>query len=209
VNARRWVGYLLPDAFSLQMDWLRELVRGDDGLLAQVARSPTARRLLTRTAYQRHQIPVPSRASLAPDQQWLLSDPRQQVLLARRLGLEALRDVIRTTIDAPSVAILRKTLGDDVYRATLAGPSLAVEGLERASFVQSLKSGKLADHVTAVGVALLETTTQPSDAFARMRMRFAFSPACWNARPRNLHVEGELLALRIAESLKPRESVKP
>ena len=66
MSARRWVEFLLPDALSMQLDWLQDVTRGDHGLLARVAQSPTARRLLNRTARRRHGIAVPARVDLAP-----------------------------------------------------------------------------------------------------------------------------------------------
>jgi hypothetical protein len=197
MSTRGWVDYFLPDVLTMHADWLRDLVRGDNNLLAQVARSPTARRLLTRKAYKRYEIPVPSRSSLAANQQWLLSDPRQQAALARRLGLEASQELVRTTVDARSVAALRRALGEDGYRAAMTGPGLRVEGLQRATFIEALQAGKLTEHLVAIGAALLETTTRESDSFARLRMRFAFSPACWRARPRGLRVDEGQLARRL------------
>jgi hypothetical protein len=201
MSARRWADYLLPDAFSMQLGWLLELVRGDENLLAQIARSSTARRLLARRAYAQHRITVPARAALAPHQQWLLADHMQQLALARRLGLVAAQEFIRTTVDASAVCALRKELGEDGYRAAIAGPGLVIDGLDRAAFAAALRGGRLGDHLVAVGAALLETTTQPDDAFARARMRFAFSPACWRSRPRGLRVDATQLAARLAPAV--------
>jgi hypothetical protein len=200
MSARRWVEYLIPDAISMQMEWVRDLTRGDTNLLKQIAQSPTARRLLTRTAHKRFEVPVPTRATLAPNQQWLLLDHRRQHALARRLALEALHDFVRTTVDAASVTVLRKELGEDGYRAAMAGPGLPVEGLERPAFSTAVKRGRFADYVIGVGAALLETTTRSGDAFAALRMRFAFSPACWASRPRDLQVNETDLATKITEA---------
>ena len=145
MSARRWVEYLIPDAISMQMEWLRDLTRGDTNLVKQIAQSPTARRLLTRAAHKRFEVAVPTRATLAPNQQWLLLDHRRQHALARRLGLEALHDFVRTTVDAASVTVLRKELGEDGYRAAMAGPGLPVEGLDRSAFSTAVKRGRFAD----------------------------------------------------------------
>lgn len=203
MNARRLVDYLVPDAVSMQVGWLRDLVRADDNLISQIAKSPTARRLLTRKAHGQHKISVPARAALAPNQQWLLLDHRRQQALAKRLGLEAVHQFVRTTVDAASVAVLRKELGEEGYRAAIAGTGLRVEGLDRAAFAAALSRGRFVEHVTAVGAAVLETTTRGGDAFASMRMRFAFSPACWHSRPKDLQVDEAELAARIAEDAKP------
>jgi hypothetical protein len=199
MSARRWVEFLVPDALAMQLDWVRDLLKGDDTLLAQVARSPTARRLLTRGAHQRLHITVPSKGSLAPHQQWLLYAHPQQVLLARNLGTEALHDFIRTTVEARSVAILKEALGEDGYRRAVSGPGLPTEGLDRSQFEEALKRGRLTEYITGVGIALLETTTLAGDPFCQMRMRFAFSPACWRARSRGVRVEDAQLHARITE----------
>lgn len=200
MNARQLVDYLVPDAVSMQVGWLRDLVRGDDNLLSQIAKSPTARRLLTRKAHSKHEITVPARATLPPNQQWLLLDHRRQQALAKRLGLAAVHGFVRTTVDAGSVAVLRKELGEEGYRAAIAGPGLAVQGLERAAFTTALGRGRFAEHVTAIGAALLETTTRGGDAFASLRMRFAFSPTCWHSRPKDLQVNEAEIAARITEA---------
>jgi hypothetical protein len=197
MSARRWIGYLLPDALSMQPGWLRYFVRGSEDLLSQVTRSPLARRLLTRQAHEHYRIAVPPRASLAPNQRWLLGEQPQQQALARRLGLEALHGFIRTAVDAVAVTALRKELGDDGYRAALAGPGLAVEGLDRAAFSAALRDGRLEEHAVSVGAAVLETTTRAGDPFAQLRMRFAFSPACWRMRPKALQIDEAELAARI------------
>lgn len=199
MNARRLASYLLPDASTTHPGWLRHLVGGDDHLFAQVLRSPLARRLLTRRAHERYRIAVPSRATLAPHQRWLLSESSQQLALARRLGLDALHEFIRTTVDALAVAALRKELGEEGYQAAMTGAGLAVVGLDRGAFAAALRDGRLAQHLVGVGAALLETTTQDGDPFAPLRMRFAFSPACWRARPRDLQVNAAELAARIGE----------
>jgi hypothetical protein len=199
VSMRRWAEFLLPDALGMQVDWLRDFVRGDRGLLAQIAGSPTARRLLNRNVYRQHKISVPGRVQLSPQQQWLLLPHAAQVALARRLGLDALHESVRTTVRATSVAALRKELGDDGYRRVLAGRALPVSGLDRAAFDAALERGNFADYAVAVGAALLETTTQPGDPFCNLRMRFAFSPTCWRMRPRDIAVDREELARRIGE----------
>lgn len=198
MSVRRWMDFLLPDAVAMHFDWLRDATQGDRGLLAQIARSPTARRLLTLDTYRRHNIAVPGRVQLTPQQQWLLLPHASQVALARRLGLDALRDYIRTAIRASAVAALRKELGDEAYRRELQGSALPVRGLDRAGFDAALERGGLGDYVVAVGAALLETTTDRGDAFCRLRMRFAFSPACWRARPQGIAVDPDELARRIA-----------
>jgi hypothetical protein len=199
MSARRWMEFLVPDALAVHIDWLRDLVRGEDGLLTQVTQSATARRLLTRTLYRKQEMAVPERASLAPQQQWLLAAHKSQVSLARKLGIEALHDFIRTTVEAPLVAILRKALGDDGYRRALSGPGLAVTGLERAGFGAALKRGRPDEYFISVGAALLETTAQTGDPFCRLRMRFAFSPTCWRQRPQGIGVDDGQLAARVAE----------
>jgi hypothetical protein len=199
VSARRWMEFLVPDALGVHIDWLRDLVRGEEGLLTQVTKSATARRLLTRSLHRHHELPVPERASLAPEQHWLLASHTRQVALARKLGIEALHDLIRTTVEAPLVAILRKALGDDAYREALTGPGLPVTGLERSGFGAALRRGRPEDYFVSVGAALLETTARSGDPFCRMRMRFAFSPACWRARPQDIGVDGAQLATRVAE----------
>ncbi len=199
MSARRWIEFLVPDALGVHIDWLRDLVRGEEGLLAQVTKSPTARRLLMRSLHRHLEIPVPERASLEPEQHWLLASHTRQLALARRLGIEALHELIRTTVEAPLVAILRKALGDDDYRQALAGPGLPVTGLERAGFGAALRRGRPEDYFVSVGAALLETTARSGDPFCRMRMRFAFSPACWRARPQGIGVDSAKLATRVAE----------
>jgi hypothetical protein len=199
MSARRWAEFLVPDALGIHIDWLRELVQGEDGMLAHVTRSSTAARMLTRRLYQRHGISAPARTTLAPHQQWLLSGQTQQVALARELGIEALNGFIRTTVDAPSVAILRKTLGEETYRRILAAPGLEVSGMERTAFAAALRAGRLDEHFVSAGAALLETTTRTGDPFCRMRMRFAFSPGCWRSRPQGIGVDERLLADRITQ----------
>lgn len=199
MSARRWVEFLVPDALAMQLDWIRDQLKADDTLLAQITRSPTARRLLTRAAHQRLHITVPARGSLAQHQQWLLFAHPQQVLLARNLGTEALHDFIRTTVDARSVAVLKEALGEDGYRRAVSGTGLPTEGLDRSQFEEALKRGRLTEFITGVGITLLETTTLAGDPFCQMRMRFAFSPACWRARPRGVQVDDARLHARILE----------
>jgi hypothetical protein len=199
MSARRWVEFLLPDALSMHFDWLQDVTCGDQGLLTRVAQSPTARRLLNRTARRRHGIAVPARVDLAPHQQWLLLPHADQAALARRLGLDALRDYIRTAVRAPAVAALRRELGEEGYTAALTGTALPVRGLDRTRFDAALERGGFAEYVVAVGAALLETTTATGDPFCRLRMRFAFSPACWRTRPRTIEVDAQELARRICE----------
>jgi hypothetical protein len=197
VSTRRLVDFLIPDALAMQFDWVRNAVRGDKNLLAAIAQSPTARRLLNRRVQSEHRIAVPGSVELAPNQRWLLSTPAQQVDLARRLGFEALRGFIRTAVRASHVGLLRKVLGEDGYREALSGAALSVVGLERAHFDAALERGELADHAVSVGIALLETTTPADDSFCRLRMRFAFSRACWSSRPQNLCVDDAELARRL------------
>jgi hypothetical protein len=199
MSARRWAEFLLPDALGVHIDWLRDAVRGDDGFVAQLARSPTARRLLNRTMYRRLEIPVPGRVSLNPHQQWLLAGRDQQLRLARQLGIEALHGLVRTTIDGRAVATLRAELGTEGYGRAMAQPGLEVEGLDRSAFVAAVTRGRLAEYLISVGAAVLETTTRSGDAFCAMRMRFAFSPECWRSRPRDIRVDGAQLAQRIAD----------
>jgi len=198
-NVRRWVDSLLPDAESakLQLDWLRGITRGDRGLIASLVHSPTARRLLNRRVYRQHRIAVPGRVDLAPHQQWLLANHADQIALARRIGFDALHDNVRKTVRASSVAALKKELGDEGYKRVLAGPSLPATGLTQAAFDAAIAKGQLEQYAIAVGAALLETTA-PDDDFSRLRMQFAFSPACWRMRPRGIEVDAATLAQRIA-----------
>lgn len=197
MSARRWLEFLIPDALAVHVGWLRESIQGEEGLLSRVKSSPTARRLLTRSLHRHQEISVPARATLEPHQQWLMSDRTKQVTLARRLGIEALHDFIRTTVDGPSVAVLRKELGDEGYRRAVIGPGLAVSPLEREGFGAALRRGQADEYFVSVGAALLETTTESGDPFCRMRMRFAFSPACWRLRPRGICVDRAQLAARV------------
>jgi hypothetical protein len=202
VNARRWVELLLPDAATVSFAWVRDLVHGDEGLLAKITQSPTARRLLSRNLRAQHRLATPANLSLAPHQQWLLNGHVQQAALARRLGIDALHERIRTTISAAPVAALRKELGEEGYQQALAGPALDVTGLEHAGFAEALERGRLCDYLISVGAALLETTVSGTDPFCSLRMRFAFSPACWRARPRGLRVDAAQLHARLAELAK-------
>jgi hypothetical protein len=202
VSARRWGEFLLPDAANMHLDWLRQLMTVEGGLIGRFLESPTARRMLTRRAHRRHCIAVPERVSLTANQQWLLSTPSAQIALARRLGLAAVSGFIRTTVIAASVAKLRALLGEEIYRRAVEGNGLDVRGLDRAQFDVALERGELDDYLVAVGAALLETTTQPGDPFCRVRMRFAFPPTCWGARPRSLVVDDAELAERIAEAMR-------
>jgi len=196
MSARQWLEFLLPEALTMQFDWIRNLVQGDRNLVARISRSPTAQRLLNRETYKLHQVVVPDRASLEPHQQWLLWSHDRQRLLARQLGVSALHGFIRTTIDARLVASFRQQLGDEGYKRALTAPALQVEGLDRAPLVQVVQQGRLAEHVAGVGAALLEISA-PDDSFCRLRMRFVFSPACWNARPRDIRVDEADLAAHI------------
>lgn len=196
MSARQWLEFLLPGALTLQFDWIRDLVRGDQDLMAKISRSPTAQRLLTREVYKFHQVVVPDRACLEPQQQWLLWNHDRQHELARHLGTKALSELIRTTVEARLVAMIRQQLGEEGYRRALTGPALHVQGVDRSRFVHAAEQGRLAEHIAGVGAALLETTA-PSDSFCRMRMRFVFSPTCWHSRPRNLRAEMTDLAAHI------------
>lgn len=202
MSARRWAEFLLPDAGSMHPDWLRQLMTVEGGLIGRFMESPTARRMLTRRAQRRHGIAVPERITLSPNQQWLLSTPPAQIALARSIGLAAVNSFIRMTVVAASVTKLRTLLGEETYRRALERHGLDVRGLDRAQFDAALERGELDEYVVAVGAALLETTTQPGDAFCRMRMRFAFPPACWRARPRSLDVDDVELAQFIAEAMR-------
>jgi hypothetical protein len=193
------MAFLVPDALGVHIEWLHDLVRGDESLLARVKQSATARRLLTRNLHRHYEIAIPNRASLPPEQQWLLAGQPRQAALARALGIEALHDLIRTTVEAPLVAALREALGDEVYRHAVAASGLPVTGITREGFRAAVRRGRVADYFVSVGAALLETTVQTSDPFYRMRMRFAFSPACWCSRPQGIGVDSALLATRIAE----------
>jgi hypothetical protein len=200
VSARRWAEFLLPDAANMHLEWLRQLMTVEGGLIGRFMASPTPKRMLTRRAHRRLGLAVPARIALAPNQQWLLSAPSAQIALARRLGLAAVSSFVRMTVIAASVAKLRALLGDEIYRRALESQGLDVRGLDRAQFDAALECGELDDYLVGVGAALLETTTQPADAFCRVRMRFAFPPACWRARPRSLGVDDAELAERIAEA---------
>ena len=199
MNARRWIDFLLPDALSVHTDWLRQFTAGDGQLLAKVMRSRSARLLLTRRLYKLHEIAVPDRVKLRANQQWLLMDHEAQRALARRLGRDALHDWIRRTVRTSAVVMLRNELGTDGYRRALAGPGLAVEGLDRYSFETALQQGHIGNYFVSVGAALLETTTDGGDPFCGLRMRFAFSPGAWQCRPRGIRVDADELARRIAE----------
>ena len=197
MSARRWINFLVPDALSMQFEWVSNAVQGNRGLLAAIAKSPSARRLLNRKVHRDFKIAVPRRPELAAHQQWLLSTPELQVALARRLGLEALHGYIRTTVRSAWVASLRKELGEERYRQAVAEAALPVAGLDRAHFDAAVARGEALEHATSVGAALLETTTPPGDTFCRMRMRFAFSSGCWTRRPQALQVDAGELARRI------------
>jgi hypothetical protein len=186
----------------MHLDWVRQLMTVDGSLIGRLLESPTAKRMLTRRAQRRHGIAVPERVALAPNQQWLLSSPSAQVALARRIGLDAVRGFIRTTVVAASVSRLRALLGEETYRRALEGNGLEVRGLDRQQFDAALERGDLEEYLVAVGAALLETTTQPGDAFCRVRMRFSFPPACWRARPRSVAVDDAELAQRISEAMR-------
>jgi hypothetical protein len=199
VSLRRWLEFLVPDALGVHVDWARDLVRGDESLLARVKQSATARRLLTRQLHRHYEIAVPERATLAPEQRWLLAEHSQQAALARTLGIEALHDLIRTTVEAPFVAALRAALGEQAYRNAVAIPGAPVTGIAREDFRAALQRGRADDYFVSVGAALLETTVETGDPFCRMRMRFAFSPSCWRSRPRGIGVDSAWLAARIAK----------
>ena len=179
MNARRWMDFLLPDALTVHVDWLRQFTAGDRHLLTQVLRSRTARLLLSRRLYKLHEVAVPERVKLRANQQWLLTDHEAQRALARRLGRDALHDWICKTVRASTVVALRGELGEDGYRRALAGPGLTVEGLDREAFETALQRGHIGNYFVAVGAALLETTADSGDTFCRLRMRFAFSPGAW------------------------------
>jgi len=196
-SARRWIDFLMPDALTMHPGWIRDLLGSDSGLLAKIMSSPTARLLLTRNIYRHHEMVVPARITLAANQQWLLLSHEAQRSLARRLGVEALREHICATVRGASVSALRAQLGDEHYERAIAGCGLHVEGLERAAFDEAVSRSELADYLVAVGAALLDTTTQPGDPFCRARMRFAFSPKCWLSRPRDIRVDAAELAQRI------------
>jgi hypothetical protein len=202
MNTRSWTDLLLPDGLNTQLDWLRDLVR-DGSLLEHVMRSPAARRLLARETYARHGLVAPSHASLTAEQQWLLLNRQDQLALARRLGIAALHDCVRLTVRASAVAALRKELGDEAYRKATTQPGLDVAGLERAPLDAAVQRDRLGDYLVAVGAALLETTLPADEPFYRLRMGFAFSPSCWQARPRGLQVDPQALAARIAEAARP------
>lgn len=196
----RWIEFLLPQATAMQPGWLRDLVAGDADLLAKIRHSRSARALLTRGAYRHHGFSIPGRATLEPHQQWLMLDHSRQRALARELAIQALSDVIRTTVRGTCIASLRKELGESRYQQAIEQPALAVHGLNRAQFDEALRNGALAAFLLSVGAALLETTTRSGDPFCRLRMRFAFSPACWLARPHGLRVDGVELAARIQQA---------
>jgi hypothetical protein len=191
--------FLVPDALGVHVEWARDLVRGDDNLLARVKQSATARRMLARQLHRHYEVAVPERATLAPEQRWLLAEHSRQAALARALGIEALHDLIRTTVEAPLVAALRAALGAEAYRNAVATPGAPVTGIAREDFRAAVGRGRADDYFVSVGAALLETTVQSGDAFCRMRMRFAFSPSCWRSRPRGVAVDRAWLAGRIAE----------
>jgi hypothetical protein len=202
MSARQWTDLLLPDALNTQLDWLRDLVR-DGNLLDHVRRSPTARRLLARETYARHGLVAPARTSLSQEQQWLLLNRQDQLTLARRLGIAALHDFIRLTVQARAVAALRKELGDEAYRKATTQPALCVAGITRAPLDEAIERNRVGDYLVAVGAALLETTLPPDEPFYRLRMGFAFSPSCWHSRPRGLQVDPQALAARIVEAARP------
>jgi hypothetical protein len=199
MSRHRWLEFLVPDALGVHVEWVRDLVRGDESLLARVKQSATARRLLSRQLHRHYEVAVPERALLAPEQRWLLAEHSRQAALARALGIEALHDLIRTTVEAPLVAALRGSLGEVAYRNAVAAPAGPVTGLTREDFRAAVGRGRADDYFVSVGAALLETTVQSGDPFCRMRMRFAFSPSCWRSRPRGIGVDGAWLAGRIAE----------
>lgn len=199
MNAQRWMNFLLPDALTVHVDWLKQFTAGDGQLLAKMMRSRTARHLLTRRLYKLHEVTVPNRMKLRDDQQWLLADHKIQRALAERLGREALHHRIRRTVRASAVALLRGELGEEGYRRALAGPGLPVEGLDTVAFETALDRGQVSEYFVAVGAALLETTTAGGDPFCGLRMRFAFSPSTWLCRPRGIRVDANELARRIAE----------
>ncbi len=202
MSLRSWTSLLLPDALNTHLDWLRDLVRGDEGMLSHVVRSPAARRLLARKTYERFGIVAPARATLTATQQWLLSTREQQLALARWLGIAALRDSIRRCVSARAVAALRRELGDEAYRKAMTQPVLLVDGLDPARFEAAIERDGVGDHLTAVGAALLESTLPTDEPFYRLRMAFIFSPACWQSRPRGLHVDPQALATLLREGLR-------
>src|SRR5687768_7293265 len=104
MNARAWMQFFMPNALTIHADWLRQFTGGNGQLLAQIMRSRSARLLLTRRLYKLHEIAVPARAKLQPNQQWLLMEHEAQRALALRLGREALSDWIRRTVRASSVS---------------------------------------------------------------------------------------------------------
>ena len=202
MNMRAWANLLLPDALNTHLDWLRDLVRGDDGMLAQVVRSPAARRLLARKTYTRFGLVPPARATLTATQEWLLATRDQQLALARHLGMAALQECIRRTVNAKAVATLRRELGEDAYRKAMTQPPLAVTGLDAARFREEIERNGVGVYLTAVGAALLESTLPVDEPFYRLRMALIFSPPCWQSRPRGLQVDPQALATQLREGLR-------
>jgi hypothetical protein len=201
MNARAWMSFVWPNALAVHSDWLRQFTAGDGLLLAKVLRSRTARLLLIRRLYKLHEVVVPSRVKLRAHQQWLLEDHETQRALAKRLGRDALHDWIRRTVRASAVAMLRNELGERGYRRALAGPGLAVDGLDHLAFETALQRGQIGEYFVSVGAALLETTTEGGDPFCNLRMRFAFSPGTWLCRPRGIRVDAQDLERRIADPI--------
>ncbi len=196
-DLRRRAALFFPDASNIEPGWLQKVVALDSELLKGVQKSRQASRLVRRAVSEHYQLVVPQRESLQREQLWLLLDHSQQRDLAKKLGTQVCRHNIRTTVTREAVAQLRDYLGEEDYLQTLRSAAdssgFAVAGVQREAFDQAVAQQHIGRYVTAHGVALLEQTLDTDDPFFALRMRFAFSPACWNMRPRGLTADMEQL----------------
>lgn len=193
VELRRKAQLFFPDASGIESGWLQKVLPLDGDLLAGVQKSRHASRLLRNAVAKHYQLVVPERESLKPEQQWLLLDTSKQRDIAKQLGIYACASYIRTAVTRVAVARLREYLGEEGYLTTVRAASdshvLAVAGVQREGFDQAIAQQQIGRYISAHGIALLEQTLDSDDPFFALRMRFAFSPACWNMRPRGLSVD--------------------
>ncbi len=196
--------FYLPSVDDVHEGWLASLT--EQGALPCPVEGQHARRQANGMLLQAFNLPQHRPRELSGVCAWLLLPPGRQRRLAHRLAVAAHANDVRHIIDKDTVAALIEQLSDSGYRRALRAPSLSTRlndgsTLPAAPLVSALRAGQAQAYLARLGAALLEQTVSQDDSFARIRMRFAFSPDCWRRRPRGLQTESSSLRTQVLEFL--------
>ncbi len=196
--------FYLPSVDDVHEGWIASLLECQGTRMNVLLQGAHARRQVSGMLLEAFDLPQHRPLELSGVCAWLLMSPAAQRRLARQLAVAAHAIHIRRAINKDEVAAMLEQLGEQAYQRALRSPvlqSFVSDGspLGAQWLMSALACGRAKEYLTALGAALLELTVAEDDTFARIRMRFAFSPSCWRRRPTGLDAERSTLQMQVLE----------